>query len=130
MPQHDHDGPHPGRPPYQPTEAARNTVKNMAACGFSQESIARCIDRGDGEGIHPDTLRTHFRRELETSADLANARVGSVIYQQAIEGQGWACCFWAKTRMGWRETLQLAGEDGGPVKLTVEYVVEPPKSIA
>ena|ERR1017187_422014 len=108
MPQHDHDGPHPGRPPYQPTEADRNTVKSMAACGMTHEAIARCLGT---DGIHPDTMRVHFRRELDTSMDMANARVGSVVFARALEGDGWACCFWLKCRAGWKETqvTEMAG---------------------
>lgn len=90
-----------GRPPYQPTEADRNTVKMMAACGCTQESIARCIGT---DGINAETLRTHFRRELDTAMDMANAKVGQVAFQKAVEGEAWAVCFWLKTRAGWRET--------------------------
>lgn len=100
-----------GRPPYQPTEADRNTVKSMAACGFSQEAIARCIGT---EGINPETLRTHFRRELDTAMDMANARIGQVAFQKATEGEAWAVCFWMKCRAGWKETqiTELAGRVG------------------
>lgn len=90
-----------GRPEYEPTEADRNTVRSMAACGMSQESIARCLGT---DGIDPKTLRVHFRNELDTAMDKANARVGQVAFQKAIEGEAWAVCFWLKTRAGWKET--------------------------
>jgi len=90
-----------GRPAYQPTEADRNTVRSMAACGFSQIAIARCIGT---DGINPETLRIHFRRELDTAMDMANARIGQVAFQKATEGEAWAVCFWMKCRAGWKET--------------------------
>lgn len=103
-----------GRPQYQPTEADRNTVKMMAACGCTQESIARCIGT---DGINAETLRIHFRNELDTAMDKANAKVGQVAFQKAIEGEAWAVCFWLKTRAGWREThnFEHTGRDGKPL---------------
>lgn len=91
----------PGQPPYQPTEADRNTVRSMAACGMSQASIARCLGT---EGIAEKTLRAHFRDELDTAMDKANARIGQVAFSAAAEGQAWAVCFWLKCRAGWKET--------------------------
>ncbi len=92
-----------GRPPFCPTEADFNTVKMMAACGFTQESIARCL----GEtGITLKTLRKYFRRDLEISADRANVIVGNKVFQAAEKGEAWAACFWLKCRGGWRENPQ------------------------
>ena len=53
-----------GRPPYEPTEADRNTVKTMAACGITHDEIARCLGTN---GIAAKTLRRHFRLELKTA---------------------------------------------------------------
>lgn len=106
-----------GRPEYEPTEADRNTVRSMAACGMSQEAIARCLGT---EGIDPKTLRAHFRNELDTAMDKANARIGQVAFQKATEGEAWAVCFWLKSRAGWKETqvTEHTGRDGGPIELT------------
>ncbi len=103
-----------GRPEYEPTEADRNTVRAMAACGMTQESIARCIGT---DGIDPKTLRVHFRNELDTAMDKANARVGQVAFQKATEGEAWAVCFWLKTRAGWQEkqVIEHTGPDGKPL---------------
>ena len=97
---------------YQPTEADRNTVKSMAACGFTEESIARCVGV---DGIDAKTLRKHFRRELNTSVDKANAAVGNALFKMATSGEcPGATIFWMKTRMRWRETqdLRFVDEDG------------------
>jgi hypothetical protein len=111
-----HEGNQGGRPPYQPTEADRNTVKSMAACGFSQEAIARCVGT---EGINPETLRTHFRRELDTAMDMANARIGQVAFQKASEGEAWAVCFWLKCRADWKERSITEHEGGITVKRVI-----------
>ncbi len=104
---------HPGgRPPYEPTEADRNTVRAMAACGCTQVSIARCIGT---DGIAVDTLIAHFRRELDTAMDMANAKVGQVAFSKAVAGEAWAVCFWLKCRAGWKETNVL--EHGGSLNV-------------
>ncbi|HET9304835.1 MAG TPA: hypothetical protein VFO46_02300 [Candidatus Sulfotelmatobacter sp.] len=80
--------------------ADRNTVRSMVACGFTHIQIARCIGT---HGISDRTLRKHFRRELDTAADMSNASVGNIAYQRAMAGEPWAVCFWLKCRAGWRE---------------------------
>ena len=108
-------------PSYKPTEADRNTVKSMAACGFSEEAIARCIGT---KGISCPTLRKHFRQELDTSIDKANAAVGNALFKMATSGEcPAATIFWMKTRMRWRETQDLrfvdeAGKDRGMMDLS------------
>lgn len=106
------------RPSYEPSPADRNTVKNMAACGFKHEEIAKCL--GD-YGIAPKTLRKHFRNELDRAGLMANATVGSKIFERAKNGDAWACCFWMKARAGWKETQvsEHVGAEGGPITLAV-----------
>ncbi len=94
---------HGGQNEYQPTEADRNTVKSMAACGFAHEIIAKCLGT--------------FRRELDVSMPMANAAVANRLYQAAMDGHGWAVCFWLKCRAKWKETLavEATGRDGQPL---------------
>jgi hypothetical protein len=99
-------------PAYKPSEADFNTVKSMAACGFSEEIIASCLGT---KGIAPKTLRKHFRRELKTSVPKANAAVGNALFKMATSGDcPAATIFWMKTRMRWRETqdVRFVDEDG------------------
>ena len=105
-----------------PTAQTRATVESMAAYGIPQDEIAATL------GIAPKTLRKAYRDELDTAATKANARVGQFLYRAAsgaaiADGATQADCiraamFWAKTRMGWRETnnLEVAGKDGGPIQ--------------
>ncbi len=101
-----------GQPQYEPTQADRNTVKSMMATGFTQPQIARCIGT---DGIDEKTLRLHFRDELDTSRDKANAAIANVAYQRAIAGEAWAVCFWLKCRAGWKETQVIEHEMGGSI---------------
>ena len=90
-----------GRPGYKPTEDDRRTVSLMCAVGIPHEGIALCI--GDS-GIDDKTLRKHFPRELATSKIKAHTKVGGVVFQEAMKGQGWACNLYSKTQMGWKDT--------------------------
>ncbi len=93
-----------GNPKYEPTEADRNTVKSMAATGFTHDEIASCLGTS---GIDPKTMRKHFGVELKTAANKANAVVANKAYQMAIAGDPPAATFfWLKVRRGWRETTR------------------------
>jgi len=82
----------------------RRTVEAMISYGIPQVDIARVI------GIDPDTLRKHFREEIDTGAARANSRVAAFLFEQATGQRGdggaavTAAIFWAKTRMRWKET--------------------------
>ncbi len=81
----------------------------MSGCGLPQDGIARAL------GIDGKTLRKHFRRELDSSADKANAQVGAALFKLATSCHcPAATIFWMKSRCGWRETSRLehSGPDG------------------
>jgi hypothetical protein len=102
-----------------PTPADRNTVKSMAACGFTHDQIAKCVGF---EGIDSDVLRRKYRKELDTSMIQANAAIANKAYGMAMAGNTAMVIFWLKTRLGWKETTKLehSGPDGGRIPL--EYV--------
>lgn len=83
---------------FQPTEEQRRTVKSMAGFGIPQADIAAVI------GINPETLRKHFRHELDVAMAEANARVAGSLFRLATEGENvTAAIFWLKCRAGWKE---------------------------
>jgi hypothetical protein len=101
-----------GQPKYQPTESDRNTVRSMAATGFTHEQIACCLGPA---GIDPKTMRKHFKMELATAAIKAHAAVANRAYQMAVTGNPPAATFfYLKTQCGWRETTRYehTGPDG------------------
>src|ERR1017187_8501547 len=110
-----------GRPKYKPTEADRNTVRSMAATGFTQEQIATCLGIA---GIDPKTLREHFAVELDTAANRANAAVASRAYQMAVAGNPPAATFfWLKCRAGWNELTGPSSDGAGRGKTRQVAVV-------
>ena len=88
-----------------PTDEQRRTVEAMVSFGIPQADLARVI------GIDPDTLRKHFREEIDTGAARANARVAQYLFEHATGQRGdgsasvTAAIFWAKTRLRWKETI-------------------------
>lgn len=72
----------------------------MIAGGFTHAEVALCIG---ARGISEPTLRKHFEYELTAGVARINALCTRGIVGAMMKGQAWALCFWAKTRMGWRE---------------------------
>jgi hypothetical protein len=98
-----------GRRKYEPTEKDLRIVEAMAGCGMPQDAIAGVL------GIDGKTLRKHFRRELDSSADKADAQVGATLFKLATSGRcPAATMFWMKCRRRWRETTRVehSGPDG------------------
>lgn len=89
------------KPHYKPTPEQRTQVDAMAGYGVPEVAIAKVLK------IAPATLRKHFRDELDTAHIRANSAVAQSLFKKAT-GDGpqsaTAAIFWAKTRMGWRET--------------------------
>ncbi len=117
-----------GRQPkvFQPSDS--NLVRALAIIGVTQDNIARILS------CDSDTLRKHFRQELDEGSDRANAAVVGALYHQAVvEGNVSAQIFWCKTRLGWREkdaepqpqTVTLTFQRGPrPERLTDEQRVK------
>jgi len=117
----------PGRPPFQPTDKDRATVRAMAAYGIPQDEIAAVI------GCHDETLRIHFRQELDTAAPEFKGQIMQRLAAIALDQSGrWddraiitALIFLGKTRCGLRETLRHEGGDPErPVTLQIVSGVE------
>ncbi len=102
------------KPSHAPTKEQRTMVETMAAVGVPSSDIARVV------GVDAKTLRKHYRDELDLGMVKANAKVAGSLFKKAT-GDGpqsvTAAIFWAKTRMGWRETVvnEHTGPKGGPI---------------
>ena len=95
-------GPQPGsgRPAFVPTDEEREYVEKLSGIGLVQEQIAALIR----DGIHSDTLRDHFGKELLAGKAKANAKIGGTLYQKAVNGDTGSLIWWTKTQMRWAET--------------------------
>ena len=106
---------------HQPTEKTRAEIVALRSYGVPIKEVAAYI------GIDDKTLYKYYKDELENSAIKANANVGKFLYQAAsgqalTTGATYSDCvraamFWAKTRMGWKETnvQEHTGANGKPL---------------
>jgi hypothetical protein len=98
-----------GRKPHQHTPELARQVMSMSGYGITQADIATVLE------IHPKTLRLYYRRELDTGAIEANARVAQALFKNATVNENvTAQIWWTKTRMGWKEPRAdiAIGSDG------------------
>ena len=92
----------------------------MKVANLTEDMMAACL------GISEPTLRKYFRAELNEGKAKIDAQIANTIVAQALAGNTALLCFYAKTRMGWKETTvsEHTGEGGKPIKL--EWVVVEP----
>lgn len=113
---------HPGgRPPWAPSAHDRQQVELMIACGIPEDLIAAVL------GTSAPTLRKHCAAEIASAGTKVKARVGQFIVASILglgggvkddRARATLAMFFAKTRMGWRETsaVELSGPDGKPIE--------------
>lgn len=93
-----------------PTDEQRKYVEAMAGFGISEYDIARVI------GTDHNTLRKHYRDELDLGAVKANTAVAKNLFRMAT-GEGreavTAAIFWLKTRARWSEYAALTAPAPG-----------------
>jgi hypothetical protein len=110
------------RNPHEPTSQTRAEVSALKSFGVPLDDIADYI------GIDRKTLSKHYPDEIKIAQLKANANVAKFLYGAASgkamdNGASYADCirasmFWAKTRMGWKETdrVEQTGANGGPIE--------------
>jgi hypothetical protein len=105
-----------GKPPHKPTEQTRTLCKTLSGYGVPQEEIGRQI------GINHQTLRLHYRDEIDAGVAQANAKVAQSLYKKAV-GEGpqsaSSAMFWLKTRAQWSEVQkhEHSGPDGSAIEI-------------
>ena len=92
----------------------RRLVEHHAATGTLHRQIAKLL------GLSLNTLKKHYREELDLGLARANAVVSGTLFSAAKNGNIVACIFWMKTRGGWRETAKV--EHSGGTSLEVRQV--------
>ena len=114
-----------GRPAFQPTNEQRKNVEVMASLGIPEEKICLVVRNRSDKPISRNSLRKHFKKELETGATQLNARVGhfmvaTILGARPPEGmtpitdervRGRLVELYLKARLGWREIDSNQRED-------------------
>lgn len=111
---------------FDPTDEQRALVGNLAGIGCTQEEIVQCIPWGrpDGKPINAETLRAHFRAELDRGRAAALSRLKQRAFDMAEAGDRTMLIFLLKTQCGWKETIavEATGKDGAPLPAPVNAV--------
>ncbi len=113
---------------FAPTREQRIQVELLAGVGLSQGEIACVIiNPATNEGIAKNTLRQHFKAELERGAASVKGKVLGNLAKHAMgngKGAVTAAIFIAKTRYGWKETQVVEHKGSGvlvaPASITPE----------
>jgi predicted transcriptional regulator len=122
-----------GKPEHIPTPETRAVVCSLRRFGVTYEEVAAHI------GITKPTLIKHYREELDKTYNESARQVSDFLFNAAsgralqVEDKAThadcvrAAIFWAKTRMGWRETGDIAEKTEAP-PLTINFSVKPSQS--
>ena len=105
----------PGRPAFKPTDEQRTFVRMAVVAGFVHDDIVKAvINPQTNKPIDGDTLRKHFRHELDVAAIDAGVRVVGRLYKNALDGDTTAAIWYTKARLGWKGTdvNEHHGKDG------------------
>jgi gluconate kinase len=108
-----------GRPAFQPTDEQRKNVEVMASLGIPEENIRLLVRNRSDTPISRNSLRKHFKKELEIGATKLNARVGhfmvtTILGTRPPDGvtpirdervRGRLGELFLKARLGWREVV-------------------------
>lgn len=84
--------------PHERDPEIAQQVAKWVACGAGVNEIASYL------GIRVGQLKKHYARELEHGQFEANMQVGNTIFELAKMGVPQMSIFWAKSRMGWRDS--------------------------
>lgn len=105
---------------HEPTPEQRKLVSALTSFGITQQDICTQIE------INLKTLRKHYRAELTKSIVMANAKVAESLFKMATQkGNVAAAIFWAKTRMGWRETIEIDQLNRKPEVIKIVVAAKP-----
>lgn len=105
---------------HEPTDVTRGKVQALSQFGIPQDLIAESI------GISAPTLRKHYRAEINAGKLTTARAVANNLYQYASGAKGTgsqqvtAGMFWARTQMGWKETVDVnhtVDTDGAAARL-------------
>lgn len=134
MAQHGGARPRSGRKKLQPTDLQRKQVEKLKLRGLTDREICEIVFVE--KPISVDTLRRHFKPELDRAAIFADAEVVTSLYIQAVgapavyDHQGRVLrrevhrvpavgIFWTKARLNWSDQPKAA-----PIDENVKIVIE------
>src|SRR3982751_7044525 len=89
------------RKAHAPTPESRKQVETMSGLLLPHDDIASIL------GISDETLRKHYRAELDRGRAKGNLTITERLHKKAKDGNIAALIFLAKVRMGWSEKIKV-----------------------
>lgn len=96
-----------------PTVESRAKVLGFACAGFTQERIANYFD------IAVNTLRKHYKYELEDAKLDRTMQLGDNLFKDALEGDKQSREFWLKCQGGWSYAKSQEDKDKDDKQITL-----------
>ena len=109
-----------GRPNFEVTEEMERQVSLVVGFGLTHLQIGKLVD------CDPKTLRKYFRRALESGKERLTMDIGRQLYKKAMNGDTISAIFLAKTKGGFKETVE---HEGLPNNITVSFNLDNKKEI-
>ena len=109
-----------GRPNFEVTEEMERQVSLAVGFGLTHLQVGKLVD------CDPKTLRKYFRRALESGKERLTMDIGSQLYKKAMNGDTISAIFLAKTKGGFKETVE---HEGLPNNITVSFNLDNKKEI-
>lgn len=109
-----------GRPKFELNEENRQQVELAVGFGLNQDQIGKLMN------CDVTTLRKYFRHELDAGKEKLVMSIGSQLYKKAMKGDTISAIFLAKTKGGFRETVE---HEGLPNNITVSFNLDDKKPI-
>ena len=109
-----------GRPNFEVTEEMERQVSLAVGFGLTHLQIGKLVD------CDPKTLRKYFRRALESGKERLTMDIGSQLYKKAMNGDTISAIFLAKTKGGFKETVEHEGLHNN---ITVSFNLDNKKEI-
>lgn len=103
---------------HRPTMHSRAKVIEFVCAGFKQDSIAMYFD------IDGDTLRKHYREELDKSNMMRTGKLAKNLYLDALAGDKSAREFWLKTQGRWSYAKPPEDEKPSKVESLLERIAD------
>ena len=100
-----------------PTAETRRQVSLCMTMGMTQPQIGMLL------GVTDDTIRKHYRDEIETGKSQMSMSIANNLFNIATDpdhkGTVTAAIFWLKAQAGWRDVVrtEVTGLDGGALQI-------------
>lgn len=99
-------------------------VEKLASRGLTQEQIAYAMGSSPAVFYNRKAKSKEFQEAVKRGKMRGVAVMANAMFEHGKEGNTAAMIFWMKNNAGWRDKVELSGDEERPVqaKLQIEFV--------